>query len=120
MTDTTKHNEKIYGVFDLIRVISRLAEIEAAASAAIPVGWELPEALAVDFSDLALDILGVPQDQTLESATGFCRDWFYEKWNNVVYGDLPVVWFITEVKFVVGWDRDTGGHCEALRERELL
>lgn len=35
--------------------------------------------IADDFSDAILDLIGIPEDETVnDSENGFCRDWFYE------------------------------------------
>lgn len=80
-------------------LLQRLAKIEGEAGAEIPDGWELPGKLVPDFSELALDVLGVPQDDyNHETDTGYCRDWDYEQWFMACRGKISVRKFIERVK----------------------
>lgn len=79
-------------------ILSRLARIESDAEAAIPVGWEIPEELHPDLSDLALDLVGIPPEQyDHETGAGFVREWYGDQWYRVVRGEITVDQFVAIV-----------------------
>jgi len=50
---------------------------------------ELTEVFPVELLDIALDLLSVPSDETLDDPNGFCRDWLRDDWYNIKEGVDP-------------------------------
>lgn len=89
-------------------IIARLAEIQTESVKATPEGWELPEELTPEFSDLVLDILDMPPD-TYNHRTdeGLSRDYFHSAWFDVVFQRRTLDFFLQDcAEFKVKWEAD--------------
>jgi len=73
-------NNDLYPV--VVKILQNEAELNQFVHKLRLSGLELTNGLDTDLLDVALDLLGIPTDDTLESDSddAFCRDWFYDTW----------------------------------------
>ena len=61
---------------------------------------ELHEIFPIELHDIALDLLGVPEDETAENMEGFCRDWLNDVWWGYEADDDPEEFVKSYIEFV--------------------
>ena len=86
----------------IVEIIERLADMKQEAMDYLPMGWDIPEALHPDYSDLVLDMLGVPKEAgtIANPSSGNCRDGAKELWQQMSaheFLSIMAAWFPDEL-----------------------
>ena len=61
---------------------------------------DLMEVFPIELHTIALDLLGVPKDRTIEDRDSFCRDWLCDSWCNYDLEDDPEEYVKSYIKYV--------------------